>query len=57
MEQEYRSDGWPLCPKCGEDELMSREKTPRVTDWLKCLACGWAGHVHPRGVLEKVEGK
>jgi len=20
---EYRLDGWPLCPKCGEDELMS----------------------------------
>lgn len=21
--KEYRKDGWPLCPKCGEDELVS----------------------------------
>jgi hypothetical protein len=20
---EFRSDGWPLCPRCGEDELWS----------------------------------
>lgn len=21
--REFRHDGWPLCPRCGEDELMS----------------------------------
>lgn len=22
-EYQYRKDGWPLCPQCGEDELAS----------------------------------
>lgn len=25
---EYRPDGWPLCPVCGEDELMSLLTVP-----------------------------
>ena len=47
MPNEYRDDGWPLCPKCGDDELMSSELTPAPTDSMKCLACGWRGHVAP----------
>ncbi len=49
--EDYRADGWPLCPKCGNDELQNpRVGTGAVTtptlqafiqDGLKCLACGW----------------
>lgn len=53
--KEYRKDGWPLCPRCGEDELAShlallwdgREEPhrPTVLECLRngfvCMACGW----------------
>lgn len=55
---EYRRDGWPLCPRCGEDELASQEppfiprpgagtqiRVPRPTDRMRCLGCGWVGTV------------
>lgn len=57
--QQYRKDGWPFCPACGEDELMSLDvhrfeeghlimaTLPRPTDRLRCLLCGWLGHVPP----------
>lgn len=35
---EFREDGWPLCPMCGQDELYRFELTVfRVR--LLCLAC------------------
>jgi hypothetical protein len=47
---EYRKDGWPLCPGCGEDELWSRALDPRATDPLRCYRCGWSGVVPPAKV-------
>ena len=44
---DYRDDGWPLCPQCGEDELMSGCVQPEPRDELRCLACGWSGVVPP----------
>ena len=48
---EFRADGWPLCPLCGEDEvaspLMWTEDMDRPTlaefiaGPLRCLWCGW----------------
>ena len=52
----FRQDGWPLCPRCGEDELMSLEIEPKPTDWLKCLACGWSGELPPKGVVDVLTG-
>lgn len=50
---EFRKDGWPLCPRCGEDELqnphldMGQEPRPTLADYLaaglSCLSCGWEG--------------
>lgn len=37
-----RSDGWPLCPGCGEDELFSLAfPLPLPTDIVGCYRCGW----------------
>ncbi len=44
----WRSDGWPLCPECGGDELAILDlddptKAPQLEDlkthWLYCYAC------------------
>lgn len=45
----FRADGWPLCPRCGEDELWSpywwdgQGEKPSVQVWidagLTCYAC------------------
>lgn len=43
--QDYRGDGWPLCPSCGEDELMSGEIPARADQVLQCLSCSWRGTV------------
>lgn len=43
----YRSDGWPLCPRCGEDELQSLATPPRADSVLHCLSCLWRGVVPP----------
>lgn len=52
---EYRSDGWPLCPECGGDSLVSTQypaftsaessfrQSP--TDRMKCIDCNWTGTV------------
>jgi hypothetical protein len=50
---EYRRDGWPLCPQCGEDELMSLvpysiSLFPKATDRMRCLVCRWEGFVPAR---------
>ena len=54
---EFRADGWPLCPVCGEDELWSPlapgdpgwpnldDKPPvaaYIAAGLRCYRCGWA---------------
>lgn len=51
MYTEYRADGWPLCPHCGEDELYSlfawdgSDPKPPMSAWvdhgLKCYRCGF----------------
>lgn len=50
---EFRKDGWPLCPRCGEDELASRAhlnyfgvgEQPTIADGIAsgmvCYKCGW----------------
>lgn len=48
LKTNFRSDGWPLCPKCDVDELMSHELRPSVLDELRCLSCGWKGYVLPK---------
>ncbi len=52
-EARHRRDGWPLCPRCGEDELMSQVPVSisikaQPTDRMKCLRCAWEGVVPPR---------
>jgi hypothetical protein len=49
---EYRRDGWPLCPSCGEDELadLNMRHWPANTTAdplaeLTCYACRWVGTV------------
>jgi hypothetical protein len=42
---QYRDDGWPLCPCCGEDELWSAQRPVRPTDELQCYRCCWRGTV------------
>src|SRR5262249_23757670 len=47
-----RQDGWPLCPRCGEDELWSSfawngdGERPPMQAWLDagltCYQCGWS---------------
>jgi hypothetical protein len=51
--REFREDGWPLCPACGEDELFGTLITARpgsgplaspeeiFAGGFKCYACGW----------------
>jgi len=48
--RDYRRDGWPLCPQCDADELMSIASIaigcqPQPTDPMRCLACGWSGAI------------
>lgn len=48
---EFRKDGWPLCPSCGDDELHSHyfwdglAPVPPLEVWVRagmtCLRCGW----------------
>lgn len=45
---EYRRDGWPLCPRCGEDELWSAVAIFSMADPLgdlRCYNCNWEGRV------------
>ncbi len=45
----YRSDGWPLCPSCGEDELWSplvwEDVRPAIEAFIAaglcCYRCQW----------------
>lgn len=59
VDDSYRKDGWPLCPRCGEDELWSARmywwngSAPRPTlaecfaHDFGCYLCGWRGCVPP----------
>lgn len=48
----HRADGWPLCPRCEEDELWSplawdgEGERPPVSAYiaagLRCYYCGWS---------------
>jgi hypothetical protein len=61
MTQEFRRDGWPLCPRCEEDELYSVAmlrwnglgERPTLTACLKeefrCYRCNWSGRIEPQG--------
>lgn len=53
---EYRADGWPLCPNCGEDEMYSlhfsetrRNIPPTLGEYLsrplRCYACAFEADV------------
>jgi hypothetical protein len=49
---EYRPDGWPPCPDCGEDELyshlewMGRTEKPSMAEYIAagmtCYHCSWS---------------
>jgi hypothetical protein len=58
---EYRPDGWPLCPQCGDDELWSRvpghsselPETPALllacfAEPFTCYFCNWSGRLPHR---------
>lgn len=45
---EFRKDGWPLCPRCGEDELWSHEQPANAAGYLSCYRCMWKGFVEVR---------
>jgi|PersoiStandDraft_1058852.scaffolds.fasta_scaffold264524_1 hypothetical protein len=47
---EFRKDGWPLCPTCGDDEVETGLPFHEGADYtledylkgpLNCIACGW----------------
>lgn len=49
-----RKDGWPLCPKCGDDELAYDVMNETKEQWdheevmagtFFCYACRWEGHI------------
>lgn len=48
---EYREDGWPLCPRCKEDELWTpgMPSSDELVDHFKCefrcYRCGWHGYL------------
>jgi hypothetical protein len=52
---EYRVDGWPLCPRCGEDELWSGKIPASAVDELSCYLCGWSGFVPAKAVVDYLE--
>jgi hypothetical protein len=50
--REYRADGWPLCPVCGQDELAVLETPPspgytEPISWYlqREMHCYWCGRV------------
>lgn len=68
--KEFRKDGWPLCPNCGEDELWSRltnwlnghQIAPEPTmddyinDGLQCYRCQWQSLEVRKPYVIKVAG-
>jgi len=53
--KEFRKDGWPLCPRCGDDELYSTvclywsrlDRPPTLEECFAstfgCYYCLWKG--------------
>lgn len=51
----HNADGWPRCPRCGEDELCTlmdaRERSfdpPLSRYWgypFRCYLCDWRGYI------------
>lgn len=37
---EFRENGWPLCPSCGEDELYSLADPATIETICGCYRCG-----------------
>jgi len=37
---EWRRDGWPFCPICGDDELYSQEIPATAATICGCYRCG-----------------
>jgi len=67
--KEFRQDGWPLCPNCGEDELWSRfiwcgdgtiipkpTMDDYINDGLQCYRCQWESVEARRPYTIKVTG-
>jgi hypothetical protein len=66
----YRADGWPDCPRCGNDELWSKvmmawdgtgERPTMAACYdrsFACYACRWSGYVlgPPAHVQKEVQG-
>lgn len=59
--REFRRDGWPLCPRCEEDELYSflmlgwtKDDPPTVRQCIetgmKCYRCSWDSTVDYKAV-------
>lgn len=40
--KEFRADGWPLCPKCGDDELFSLSVPATIETIEGCYFCRWS---------------
>lgn len=58
---EFRRNGWPYCPLCGEDELASKlclgwveDSTPSLRACLDgeffCYECNWDSEFHGQPV-------
>ena len=47
---EYRADGWPYCPACGEDELYSLEIPATIETIQGCYKFGWTAEEFRKGV-------
>ena len=55
IKTKHQEDGWPRCPRCGEDKLSSlmdaRERSyrpprPRYFGYAwRCRRCSWEGYV------------
>lgn len=66
---QHRPDGWPLCPRCGEDELyadaMLKWNPPAGQPTLRecydsefhCYVCRWQGFLTPPAGLPDSGGK
>jgi hypothetical protein len=50
-----RADGWPLCPRCDEDELWSGAIPATEDTIVSCLRCGW--RPAPLADLERRDGQ
>lgn len=46
--REFREDGWPLCPICGEDELYSLAMPATIETISGCYSCRWEGPLSSR---------